>query len=197
MASAPVQSHRRRISRLDMKLIFLHGLPGAGKLTVARALSKLTGYGVFHNHLTVDLVQAVFEFGSPAFIELRELIWTAVFRRAADENLPGLIFTFAFEPTVTARFIETVVEIMESRGGEVLFVELRCDQKTLEERVKEPSRGEFGKLSSVEKLRDLMENGDLDTLELPRPQLVLDTPVMTPAEAAELICSHYEIFSRE
>jgi len=182
---------------MDTKLIFLHGLPGVGKLTVARALSKLTGYGVFHNHLTVDLVQAVFEFGSPAFIELRELIWTAVFRRAVDEHLPGLIFTFAFEPTVTGQFIGAVVDIMESRGGEVLFVELRCDQKTLEKRVKEPSRSEFGKLSSVETLRDLMENGDLDTTKLPRPQLVLDTSVTTPAEAAEFICNHYNSYGRD
>ncbi|MBD0327065.1 MAG: AAA family ATPase, partial [Pyrinomonadaceae bacterium] len=47
-----------------MKLIFLHGLPGVGKLTVARELAKLTGFKVFHNHLAVDLVESLFEFGS-------------------------------------------------------------------------------------------------------------------------------------
>ena len=47
-----------------MKLIFLHGLPGVGKLTVARQLAALTGFKLFHNHLTVDLVTSVFEFGS-------------------------------------------------------------------------------------------------------------------------------------
>ena len=40
-----------------MKLIFLHGLPGVGKLTVAREFAKLTGFKVFHNHLAVDLAE--------------------------------------------------------------------------------------------------------------------------------------------
>ena len=80
-----------------MKLIFLHGLPGVGKLTVARELGKLTGYKVFHNHLAVDLVESVFEFGSEPFVELREMLWLAVFTQSVKANLAGLIFTFAFE----------------------------------------------------------------------------------------------------
>jgi tRNA uridine 5-carbamoylmethylation protein Kti12 len=54
-----------------MQLIFLHGLPGVGKLTVARELAKLTGFNVFHNHLAVDLVESIFAFGSQPFVELR------------------------------------------------------------------------------------------------------------------------------
>jgi hypothetical protein len=38
-----------------VKLIFLHGLPGFGKLTDARELAKLTRFKIFHNHLAVDL----------------------------------------------------------------------------------------------------------------------------------------------
>jgi shikimate kinase len=61
-----------------MKLIFLHGLPGVGKLTVGRELAKLTEFRVFHNHLAVDLVESIFEFGSQPFVELREAIWLAL-----------------------------------------------------------------------------------------------------------------------
>ncbi len=35
-----------------MQLVFLYGPPGVGKLTVGNALSALTGYKLFHNHLT-------------------------------------------------------------------------------------------------------------------------------------------------
>ena len=76
-----------------MRLIFLHGLPGVGKLTVARELARLTNYKLFHNHLAVDLVGSVFEFGTHPFVELREMIWLAMFKRAAEEHLNGLIFT--------------------------------------------------------------------------------------------------------
>jgi replication-associated recombination protein RarA len=45
-----------------MKLLFLYGPPAVGKLTVAREVSALTGYRLFHNHLTVNLTLAVFDF---------------------------------------------------------------------------------------------------------------------------------------
>ena len=44
-----------------VKLIFVYGLPATGKLTVARELSSLTGYKVFHNHLVVDLLQSTID----------------------------------------------------------------------------------------------------------------------------------------
>ena len=53
-----------------MKLLFLHGAPAVGKLTVARDLAALTGLRLFHNHLTVDLVSSLFAFGSEPFILL-------------------------------------------------------------------------------------------------------------------------------
>src|SRR5712664_1427209 len=84
-------------SSATMKLIFLYGLPGVGKLTVACELETLTGFRVFHNHLAVDLLESVFEFGSQPFVELREMIWLAVFSQAAESKLAGLIFTFAFD----------------------------------------------------------------------------------------------------
>jgi broad-specificity NMP kinase len=57
-----------------VKVIFIHGPPAAGKLTIASLLSEMTGLPLFHNHLTVDLVKSLFEFGSPGFIKLREEI---------------------------------------------------------------------------------------------------------------------------
>lgn len=62
-----------------MKLIFIYGLPVMGKLTVAQELMAITGYKVFHNHLVVDTLLSVFEFGSPEFVELREQFWLSIF----------------------------------------------------------------------------------------------------------------------
>ena len=41
---------------LCIETIFSQGLPSVGKLTIARELAKLTGFEVFHNHLTVGLI---------------------------------------------------------------------------------------------------------------------------------------------
>ena len=172
-----------------MKLIFLHGLPGVGKLTVARELAKLTGFKVFHNHLAVDLVESLFEFGSQPFVELREEIWLTVFSQAAAANLDGLIFTFAFDRTVRGSFIENTREVVESSGGEVLFVELRCSTKELEMRIEHPSRQRFGKLSSVGRFRELKEAGAFVDPGIPTERLAIDTTELSASDAASLIVS--------
>lgn len=172
-----------------MKLIFLHGLPGVGKLTVARALAGLTGFRVFHNHLTVDLVGAVFEFGSRPFVELRETIWLSVLSRAAGAELGGLIFTFAYDRTVRGTFVESAREVIESSGGEVLFVGLRCSTEELERRIEQPSRRGFGKLDSAVRFRELSEAGAFVNPGIPAGRLVLETTDIPASDAARLIVS--------
>jgi chloramphenicol 3-O-phosphotransferase len=172
-----------------LRLIFLHGLPGVGKLTVARALGKLTGFRIFHNHLAVDLVESVFEFGSPPFVELREKVWLDVFSRAAEADLGGLIFTFAFDRSVRRGFIESTREVVESSGGEVLFVELRCSAEELERRIERPSRRKFGKLNSAARFRELSEAGAFVNPGIPSGHLVLDTTDISAPDAARLIVS--------
>jgi len=53
-----------------MKLLFLHGAPAAGKLTVARAPLQLVPGRLFDNHAAIDLARTLFEFGAPGFWEL-------------------------------------------------------------------------------------------------------------------------------
>jgi broad-specificity NMP kinase len=170
-----------------MKLIFLHGMPGVGKLTVARELAKLTGYQLFHNHLTVDLVSAVFEFGSAAFVELREKIWLDVFTKAAQAKLDGLIFTFAFEKTVSEGFVENARQAVESNGGEVVFVKLVCSPAELERRLTSASRSSFGKLTSLELFRELNDAGVFLDPELTPNHFVLDISDVSPEDAASQI----------
>jgi len=94
-----------------MKLIFLYGAPAVGKLTVAQELARLTGYRLFHNHLTVDLVSSLFPFGSEPFVQLREKIWLAAFAQAARQNV-SLIFTFNPERSVRERFIQDTIDVV-------------------------------------------------------------------------------------
>lgn len=180
-----------------MKLIFLHGLPGVGKLTVARELAALTGFKLFHNHLTVDLVTSVFEFGSEPFVELREKIWLEVFSEAVKAHLTGLIFTFAYDPTVGDSFVGSAQSVVESSGGEVLFVELTCSREELERRLTNPSRQEFGKLTSLALFRQLSNAGAFKDLGIPSHRFVLDITAPAPNEAARLIVKELELQNRE
>ncbi len=118
-----------------MQLVFIYGPSAAGKLTVARELAKKTGFRVFHNHLVVDILLALFDFGSPPFVDLRESVWLQVRVRAAQEQLSGLIFTFAPERTVRPEFIATIVTAVENVGANVLFVRLTCPEEEIERRL--------------------------------------------------------------
>ena len=167
-----------------MRLIFIYGLPASGKLAVGRELAALTGYKLFHNHLAVDLLLQVFEFGSVPFVELREEIWLAVFERAARERLPGLIFTFAPEKTVRPRFLANATGAVASAGGTVDFVELACSMPELKRRLGDPLRSRHGKLTSVPLFERLLAEGAFDTLAMPAPAVTIDTGACSPAQAA-------------
>jgi hypothetical protein len=167
-----------------LKLIFIYGMPATGKLTVAQELSAMTGYKLFHNHLVVDMLLSVFEFGSAPFVELREQIWLSVFDQACREQLPGLIFTFAPEATVRPEFIDRAVAAIAGANGEVIFVELVCPLAELKQRMDSPSRQEFGKLTSVPLFEQLAAGGSFDALKMPAPSMTIDTSLHSPRQAA-------------
>ena len=166
-----------------MQLIFLHGPLASGKLTVARAVAARTGLALFHNHLIVDAVGAVFPFGSPEFCRLREAMWLQVFEAAAGAGR-SLIFTFAPEGTVSPEFAENVIEVVQSRGGRVRFFALTLADTEQDRRVAEPSRADFGKLRDPELLRKLRAEGAFAYPPLPA-ELSFDTAALGPDEIAE------------
>jgi len=168
-----------------MNLVFLHGPAASGKLTVGRELSRLTGYRLFHNHLIVDAVTAVFDFGTESFVRLREEMWLSVFREAALRDA-SLIFTFAPERTVRESFVGEAVAAVEGAGGRLLFVELTCPEAEIERRIEDGSRARFGKLRSKALFQELRGAGAFDYPKLPA-DLTIDTSELTPAEAAILI----------
>jgi len=160
-----------------MKLIFIYGLPASGKLTVAQELVAITGYKLFHNHLVVDLLLSVFDFGSPEFVALRE-------EQACRSSLPGLIFTFAPEATVRPGFINKMLSTVEAAGGEVDFIELTCPLAELKRRMGSLSRLQYKKLTSVPLFEELHGEGSFEASYMPKPKLSIDTSVSIPARAA-------------
>jgi hypothetical protein len=168
-----------------MNLVFLHGPAASGKLTVGRELSRVTGYRLFHNHLVVDAVAAVFDFGSEPFVRLREETWLSVFREAGLRGV-SLIFTFTPERTVRESFVGEAVGVVEAAGGRVFFVELSCPEAELERRIEDHSRARFGKIRSKAVLQELRGGGAFEYPKLPA-DLTIDTSELTPAEAALLI----------
>ncbi|HEY0647320.1 AAA family ATPase [Phenylobacterium sp.] len=168
-----------------MQLVFLHGPAAAGKLTVARALAARTGYALFHNHLVVDAVAAVFPFGSPEFRRLRERFWLETFDAAAREGR-SLVFTFAPEATVGPTFPQEARACVERHGGRVRFIALTCPPEELARRVDNADRATFGKLRDADLFRRLAADGAFDYPPI-ASELTIDTSALAPDTAAERI----------
>jgi hypothetical protein len=166
-----------------MRLVFIFGPAASGKLTVALELSALTGLPLFHNHLVVDAVAAVFPFGSPQFIRLREQMWMAMFEEAAKAER-SLIFTFAPEPTVPEGFPERVRTLVADHGGEVTFVRFEVAREIQEARIGDESRRKFGKLVSLDLLRELRPAFEACEARMPEAVMTMDTGLASPSRAA-------------
>ncbi len=173
-----------------MKLIFIHGPAASGKLTVARALSELTGLAVFHNHLVVDALLEKLPFGDPEFVRLREAMWMAAFETAAKAGT-SLIFTFAPEPTVGPGFPERVSALIGAEGGEVKFVKLTLSEAEQEKRIANDSRREFRKLTSLDMLIRLRPAFRTSEEAMPAADLTIDTGEVGPDTAARRIAAAF------
>lgn len=175
-----------------MDLVYIYGPPAVGKLTVARELEARTGYRLFHNHLAIDCVEAVFEFGSDAFWRQVRAIREGIIAEAARVGL-DLISTNVYAPPASDRLITRRFEAVESYGGRVCLVQLTCAKEVLETRAPDPQRKAAGKISTVEALHRALSEHDLFTPIPGREGMQLDTGLLSAAESAERIITQYQL----
>lgn len=181
-----------RTSKANPKLVFIYGPPGVGKLTVAKELAKLTGFKLFHNHLTIEPVKALFEFGTPQFSHHVHKIRFQLFR-AALENKINIIFTMVYFLETDDKIMKKIIKLAEKHGGKILLVLLTCSKKELFKRLKNPSRKGMSKIKSIKLLKGIMEKYELSKpLKLSRT-LVIDNTNLSPKKTAEKIVKHYKL----
>jgi len=173
-----------------MRLLFLYGPPAVGKLSVAHELVSLTGFRLFHNHLTIAPVAALFPRGSEPFNRLVQELRRTLIAEAAHQGV-DLIFTFVYVAGLDEDIVQELIAPVHAHGGQALFVQLTCARDELLARVQHESRRAYGKLMDHTVLAELLTRREL---EPPIPfgeSLQLDTTSLTPAEAAGRIVAHY------
>ena len=115
-----------------MKLAILIRPHAVGKMTVGQHLSELSGYKLFHNHLSIELVAPFFSFSTPEGRGLVNDIRQLIFEAFAKSDAAGYILTFvwAFELSGDCDYIESVTKLFEDQGHEVYWIELEADIDT-------------------------------------------------------------------
>jgi hypothetical protein len=175
-----------------MKLLFLHGAPAAGKLTVAKALLRIVPGRLMDNHAAIDLALTIFDFGAPGFWEFVHDVRNAAFEAAAQQRVPLLVTTFCYAEPDDRPLFSRVEEIVQHRGGELLPVFLQCSREEALRRVGNPDRVERRKISSGEHLIRELDRYDLTAV--PRADcLRLDTGTNPADVTAQQIVRHFRL----
>lgn len=117
-----------------MKFVLIFGPQAVGKMTVGQELEKKTNLKLFHNHMTIELLEPYFGFSSEMW-KLSDLFRWELFKAVSDSQQEGLIFTYvwAFDQKRDWDYVESICELFESKGATIYFVELASE---IEERLK-------------------------------------------------------------
>lgn len=176
-----------------MNLVFIHGRPATGKLTIARKLVTLTGYQLYHNHIAVDEALQLHAFGSPGFVQVRDQRWREFFIRMAKERPNGVIFTFSAENTVPQAFVDWLFGGLAESGVRIISVELTARDAAIESRLTLGPRHHFKKLTDVSLYRHLRTSGAFEAPVIPRSDLQINTEKLSPDEAARKIAATFDL----
>lgn len=170
----------------------IYGPPAVGKFTVATALAKLTGYKLFHNHLTADAVMALFPFGSPPFSRTLRRMRRELIEEAAREGV-SLIYTYVYAAGQDDPELKDLIRRVGRHGGKVLFVKLYCAHRALHERVRHASRKRFGKIKKLATLKQAMRQYRLEATFPFAESLEIDNTALSPRKVAQIIQRHYRL----
>jgi len=117
-----------------MKLLFIFGSLAVGKMTVGQELMKITDLRLFHNHMSIDIVNEIFGKSTgnnwDTIYKLREL----VFEEFAKSDNYGLIFTYSmpgFDNQSELDYVSRVCDIFKQANAdtEIYYAKLVAPQQ--------------------------------------------------------------------
>ena len=87
---------------------------------------------LYHNHISIEAVRPIFDFGTSPFNRLVSLFRLETIKEVANSDLVGLIFTFvwALDLPEEHEYVDNIVKIFEDKGIEVYYVELEASLET-------------------------------------------------------------------
>lgn len=119
-----------------MKFILIFWPQAVWKMTVWKELAEITWMKLFHNHMTIELVNPLFSYATPTWKRLVKLFREEIFKEAAKSDLKWLIFTYVwdFDAENDNNYVNNICEIFSKENAEIYFVELEANVQTRLER---------------------------------------------------------------
>ncbi len=185
-----------------MKFVLIFGPQAVGKMTVGQELAKKTGLKLFHNHMTIELLEPFFGF-SPEMWNLSDQFRTEIFKTVAKGKEKGLIFTYvwAFDQKEDWDYVNEICNIFETEGASTYFVELEADIDERLERNQSPHRLKHKPTKrnikwSENELKNTMKKHRLNSNEgeIPKDNYIkVNNTNTSPTEVAEIIAKEFKL----
>lgn len=186
-----------------MSLVIIFGPQAVGKMTVGHELEKITDLKLFHNHMTIELVQPFFNYGTQEGKRLVRLFRNEILEAVAKSDLPGLIFTIIWEFDAKSDwdYIEQISEMFSKNNKEVFLVELEADVNTRLARNKTEHRlmhkptkrnldwSESELLRTSKEIRLNSREGEIQSENYIR----INNSNLSPEDVAEMIKSRFDL----
>jgi hypothetical protein len=172
-------------------------------MAVGLELERLTGFRLFHNHMSADPVIRLFPFESAPYRRLVTEFRRRIFEEYAAHGSGGLIFTFvwAFNYPEDRAFVDSTAELFTSRGGQVCFVELEATQSERLRRnatplriaEKWPQRNVAGSRANLLDADQKYEMNTRGSFFYPDRHLKIDNTMLEPDVVARKIAAHFSL----
>jgi broad-specificity NMP kinase len=169
-----------------MHLIFLHGVPGVGKRTIARELARELGFPFLDFQNLTHLIGPVFGYNAPLFGELRNNAYRTILNEAMRLSEDGMIASFTYDRFVDLDHYASFIGAAKASGGIGLFVGLTCDTDELKGRVEDPDR-HAGKVNDLDKMEDEFGSEEDEMPDLPGPSILINTTGEAPEHTVQNI----------
>jgi predicted kinase len=184
-------------------IVCLVGFPGVGKLTIARALSRLIDATIVDNHWINDPILRLLPKTDARPVP--DAVWSevakvrgAVLETIAAFAAPGANFIFTYaganEDPADRKAFEEYRDVAVRRAARFMAVRLTCSEDELVRRIQSPERRGRKLMDPVEAIENVRHYSPLDP-GIPG-NLSLDVTHLAPETAAALIFDHLDRTSR-
>jgi hypothetical protein len=171
---------------MAIMIIHLNGLPGVGKLTIARILVARLGGRLLDSHTVYNVAFSLTEFRTPEFYDLVRSVRDVAYSRVATTSVDvPVILTNALGtgPWADENW-KAVVNLAQGRGSKLYAVAIICSRDQHLLRVASSERSYLRKLTDPTSLR--FDAGELSTVGADAV-LQIDSSSRSPEECADQI----------
>jgi hypothetical protein len=184
------------------KFVFIFGPQAVGKMTIGQELARETGLKLFHNHMTIDLLEPLFGFSQEMW-KLTHLFRQDIFNSFSKSDNYGMIFTkvWYFDKKEDWDDIENMCQIVASQGADIYFVELEANVEERLKRNKTPHRLEHKPTKrnieqSEQHLLSTIESSRLNSKkdEIEKENYIrIDNTYLSAEEVAQIIKQKFQL----